>query len=197
MAFNMTSLLDITGEFSLAEARIILEPLIIFIIGMVIYALFIFKFYRFISRRNIFKRDKKYHEHEGIRKLAYILEYIFLFPIVAFIWFFVISLILSIISEVLTIGNIFMISMAVITTIRVTAYYNEELSRDIAKLLPFALLAIFLLDISTISAATPFELFSQLAPIAKILVYYFVFLVVIEFIFRGISSLKRPKIPEN
>lgn len=198
MAFNnITFLLGITREFSLSEAQTILEPLIIFIIGMVIYAVFIFKFYRFISRRNIFKRDKKYHEHEGIRKLAYVLEYIFLFPIIAFIWFFVIASILFMISEVLTIGNIFMISMAVITTIRVTAYYNEELSRDIAKLLPFALLAIFLLDISDISIATPFELFSQLIPIAKILVYYFAFLVVVEFIFRGITSLKGSKSSEN
>jgi len=186
----MTSLLEITKDFSLAEAQTILEPLIVFIIGMVIYAVFIFKFYRFISRRNIFQRDKKYHEHEGIRKLAYVLEYIFLFPIVAFVWLFVISSILSMISEVLTIGNIFMISMAVIVTIRVTAYYNEELSRDIAKLLPFALLAIFLLNISNISVATPIDLLYKLPPIAKILVYYFTFLVVIEFIVRGIASLK-------
>ncbi len=191
MAFNMTSLLEITKNFSLAEAQTILEPLIVFIIGMIIYAVFIFKFYRFISRRNIFRRDKKYHEHEGIRKLGYVLEYIFLFPIVAFIWFFVMASILSMISEVLTIGNIFMISMAIVTTIRVTAYYNEELSRDISKLLPFALLAIFLLDISNISISTPFELLTQLPPIAKTLVYYFAFIVVLEFILRGITGLKR------
>jgi hypothetical protein len=191
MAFNV-SILGV-AEFSLAEARLVLEPLVIFIIGMVIYAIFIFKLYRFISRRNIFKRDKRYHEHEGIRKLGYVLEYIFLFPIVAFIWFFVIATILSMISQVLTVGDVFMISMAVIMTIRITAYYSEELSRDIAKLLPFALLAIFLLDISTISITTPLELFIKLSLISKTLAYYFMFLVVVEFIFRGISSLKRTK----
>lgn len=190
---NITSLLNVTGDFSLQEARVILEPLIVFIIGMVIYAVFIFKFYRFIGSKNIFKRDKKYHEHEGIRKLAYILEYLFLFPIIAFIWFFVISVILSVISEVLTIGNIFMISMAIVATIRITSYYNEDLSRDVAKLLPFALLAIFLLNISDISISTPFILLNQLSLVAKTLIYYFVFIVVIEFIFRGVTSLKGSK----
>ena len=37
-----------------------------------------------------------------------------------------------------------LISITVIVAIRVTAYYQEDLSRDLGKLLPFSLLAIYL-----------------------------------------------------
>ncbi|MBU0530747.1 MAG: hypothetical protein ABIH52_03090 [Candidatus Aenigmatarchaeota archaeon] len=175
-------------DFSVQEGLTVLEPMIVFIIGMVIYSMFIFKFYNLISRRVVFTfTGGTYSQHSGLKKFAYILEYIFLFPVITFIWFFVISVILAMISEVLTIGNVFLISMAVLATIRITAYYDENLSRDVAKLLPFALLAIFLLDISTISIHTPFEIISQLSGIGKELIYYFGFIFIVEVVLKVIG----------
>ena len=46
--FNATS-------FTLAEAHTTLLPLFGYIIGMVIYSVFIFKFYRFVAHRDIIK----------------------------------------------------------------------------------------------------------------------------------------------
>lgn len=43
-------------------------------------------------------------------------------------------------------ATIFLVSSSLIIAIRISAYYNEDLSRDLAKLLPFALLAIFLIN---------------------------------------------------
>jgi hypothetical protein len=191
MAFaNITSTVaDLFGQLSLQEGRLILEPLILFVIGMVIYSIFVFKFYKFISRRDIFRLSKGGHA-SALRKVVYALEYIFLFPLVAFFWFFVISALLSILSHVLTIGNIFMISMATMTTIRVCAYYDEDLSRDIAKLIPFALLAVFLLDIFSLSVQAPLEILRQLPAEVATLIYYFIFIVVLEFILRIITHRK-------
>ena len=169
--------------FSFAEARTVLEPLIMFVIGMVVYSLFVFKFYKFISRKDIFRLSKG-GDPGILKRIGYGLEYLFLFPIIAFFWFFVIASILAMLSEVLTIGNIFLVSMAMMTTIRVTAHYSEDLSRDIAKLIPFGLLAVFLLDISTLSLNAPFQVLQEMFPVLKMLVYYFLFILVLEITLR-------------
>lgn len=173
------------SNMSLAEARASLEPMIILVIGIVIYSIFIFKFYRFVARRDIFRLPKTKNPGTG-RKILYGLEYIFLFPIVAFIWFLVISVLLSVLSDVIAIGNIFMISMTLIVSIRITAYHHEELSRDLAKLIPFALLAVILLDISRVSAEVLFRVLNDLPAMATVLVYYFVFITVLELVLRFI-----------
>lgn len=189
---NTTSTtLELLTGLSLSEGHLVLEPLVVFVIGMVIYSVFIYKFYRFISRRDIFKLDKTGSS------VVYGLKYVFIFPIIAFVWFFVISVLLSLLSAVLTIGDVFMIAMATLATIRVTAYYHEDLSRDVAKLIPFGLLAVFLLDISSISAATPLLVLSQLSSVASTLVYYFIFIVILEIVMRIATHGRHKKIHKN
>lgn len=190
---NITSSI---GEFfsslSFSQASATLQPLIIFIIGMVVYSIFVFKFYKFIASKDIFRLSKG-GSHTTLKKIAYALEYVFLFPLIAFFWFLVVSSLLSMLSEVIAINNIFMVAMVTIATIRITAYYDENLSRDVAKLIPFALLAIFLIDISDISPQAPLAVLSQIPSVADILVYYFVFIVVLEFFLKLIFH-GRPKI---
>lgn len=179
----LDSLTAFINSLSLNEALSVLEPLIIFVITMTIYSVFVYKFYKFISRRDIFRLSKG-GEASSLKRLVYGLEYLFLFPFIAFFWFFVIAVLLSMLSEVLIIGNVFMVSMATLATIRLAAYYHEDLSKDIAKLIPFALLAIFLLDITTISLDVPLSVLGQLPTVIKTLVYYFIFIVIIEFILK-------------
>ncbi len=171
------------SQLSLQEALSILYPLVFFVTGMTIYSLFIFKFYKFISRKDIFRLSGE-AEPSTLKKAAYALEYLFLFPVIAFVWFAVVSVLLLVLSEVLSIGNIFMISMSTLVTIRITAYHSEDLSRDIAKLIPFALLAVFLLDLTPVTADIPLAIFSQLRSSWEMMAYYFAFLVVLEFVFK-------------
>jgi len=194
-------LTNVFNQLSVEGARSTMEPLLIFVVGMVIYSLFIFGFYRFISRRDLFKLNRN-SKHSKLRKVAYVLEYLFLFPIVAFLWFLVISILLSILSTVLTIGNIFMISMAILATVRITAYANQELSAEIAKMIPFALLGVLLLDISTFSTIPIFEVVKKLPSTATTLIYYFIFIFIIEIVLKALlhikhSVRKKDKNPEN
>ena len=89
---NVTSPIIATPE----NITLILKPLVTFIIGMVIYSVFIFKFYRFVAKKDIFKANlQKYNkaQHSGLSKflggVLYVLEYILLFPIFTFFWFVV------------------------------------------------------------------------------------------------------------
>ena len=45
------------NELSMAEAITVLKPLLIFVFGMAIYAIFIFNFYRFVGRKDLFDFD--------------------------------------------------------------------------------------------------------------------------------------------
>ena len=180
---------NVIQSLSLSEGFAAAQHLLIFVMGMVIYSVFIYKFYKFIAKKNIFELHIT-KESSSTAKIKYALKYIFLFPIATFFWFFIIAILLSILSKVLTIGDIFLISMALTLTVRLTAYYSEDLSRDVAKLIPLAMLAIFLLDISTLSAAAPFRLINELSSIANVVLYYFITLIAIEFILRVIVHAK-------
>ncbi len=177
------------NQLSVEGARMTLEPLILFLAGMIIYSLFIFKFYRFISRRDLFKFNRE-GRHSKLGKLSYALKYLFLFPIAAFLWFFVISILLSMLSAVLTIGNVFMISMAILSTVRITSYLHEELSSEIAKIVPFALLGAFLLDITAFSTNTIFRVIEQLPSIKFTLIYYFMFIFSTEILLKLLLRIK-------
>ena len=149
-----------TASFSIGEAQAITAPLILFVLGISLYSLFIFKFYRFLARKDIFHLNlQKYSDNffGFVGKLFgivfYIVEYLIVFPLFAFFWFAVVAVILIIMAENLDVASLLLISMALVASIRVTAYYNEDLSKDLAKMFPFALLAVFLLDIANFSYA--------------------------------------------
>ena len=185
---DITKLGDYIGQSSVSGAGTVLEPLIIFIVGMLVYTVFIHKFYRFIAKKDIFKI--KTSGEKAFSKIVYGLKYIFLFPIVAFVWFFVIAMLLSVLSTVLTVTQIFLISMAITSTIRLAAHYDEDLSKDIAKLIPFAMLGVFLLEITVINASVPLQIISELGAALGTMAYYFGFLVVLELILKGLSHSK-------
>ena len=77
----------------------ILKPMILFVLGVVIYSMFIFKFYRFLGKMDIFELNlKKYNtsKNAGMKKfmsiIFYMLEYIILFPLFVFFWFLIIPI---------------------------------------------------------------------------------------------------------
>jgi hypothetical protein len=122
--------------------------LIIYTAGMVLYSFFVWKFYRFVSRREIIPINIEKYSSEGKRSPlkigAYIASYLLLFPFFLFLWFFVYSFFIYFLARDLPTGTVMLIAITVIVAIRVTAYYKEDLARDLGKLLPFSLLAIFL-----------------------------------------------------
>ncbi|MDH3312072.1 MAG: hypothetical protein OEM28_02865 [Nitrosopumilus sp.] len=129
-----------------------------FSIGMVIYAIFVYHFYRFLSRRDIFSVNLEKRIASGTFKstgkktstapriAAFITTNFFIFPFVIFLWFIGYSSFMFMLVQSMPTATIFIVSSGLIIAIRIAAYYSEELSKDIAKLLPFALLGIFLFN---------------------------------------------------
>ena len=101
------------------------------IIMIAIYSIIIYHFYRYIARRDCFKPSKSQHT-----KIIGFLKYFFLYPFVASIFFMGFSLILISLTEETSynISEILALSFALVIAIRITAYYTEDLSKDVAKM---------------------------------------------------------------
>ena len=179
--------LDLLQQLNLNEALNLLRPAMIFTVGVAIYAIVIFNLYRFMSRKNIFNFDfSKVEEssHPAFRKALllalYVAKYLLIFPLFAFFWFGVLVVMVAFLSKTKEVEDLLLIAMAVLTSVRVTSYYTEDLSRDIAKMLPFALLGIFLIDLRYFDLSSSTELLNRVGDEWKSIFYYWVFVVLLE-----------------
>jgi len=179
-----------------SEAYSLLEPVALYIIGMSIYTLFVFKFYRFLAAKNIFEFDGSRLEESkhpavrlALRVIFYVAQYLFVFPLVAFFWFATFTVLLSFLAPDRPFSDILLVSLAVVGTIRVSAYGTEDLSRDLAKILPFAVLGIFIVNVSFFKTTESFEVLRQANENLESILYYLVFLIGLEFVLRIASTL--------
>src|SRR3989344_2127259 len=121
-----------------------------------------------------------------------------LIPVLVFFWFGVLSILMLLLSRNHTPDTILLSTISIVAAVRITSYYNEDLSKDLAKMIPFALLGIFLVDISYFSLEKSIEVATQLPLYWKQFFYYLVFVVAIEFVMRGIDFLRHGfKKPDN
>lgn len=162
------------------------------IIMIAIYSIIIFHFYRYIARRDVFKLSKRKHS-----KAIGFLKYFFLFPFVAFIFFVGFSLMLIFLTRSYEILDILYLSFAIIVAIRITAYYTEELSRDVAKMLPFAILAIFLVDSSYFSIDTVNARINAMPESVNAIVQFLILIILVEWILRIALTIRYAIFPKK
>jgi len=184
------------ANLNLVDASATLQPLIYFVVGVSVYSIFVFNFYRFLARRDIFELNLEKYQQSRIRSLRILLhlvfylgKYLVLFPIVAFAWFVVLTVLLSFLAKNRSVDSILLVAMSVLAGIRITAYYDEDLSRDLSKMLPFALLAVFLIDISYFSIPASMEALQQTSGQLEHVIYYLFFIIGLEFLLRVVSPI--------
>ncbi len=178
------------------DAIDLLQPVAIFVLGMAVYAFAVFKFYRFVASRDMFQMDLSKYEESRYRWVRaflqitmYVAKYIILFPIFAFLWFAALTLILAFLSKEQSFSDILRMALATVTAIRIVAYYDEDLSRDVAKILPFAVLAIFLIDLSFFKIGESLDVLKEAKDHTASIVYYLGFLIAVEFALRVIYGV--------
>jgi hypothetical protein len=160
-------------------------PLLYLAVSIAIYSIIIWHFYRFIARRDSFRfTAKKY-----VKAVAF-LKFGFLFPFIAVGFFAGFALMLLFLAKDLDIGTVLSTSFAIITAIRITAYYNEDLSKDLAKLLPFVLL-VFLVDPSFFRWSDIIAKIDSLPEFFTICIQFILLIMIIEWILRIILTIVR------
>lgn len=191
-------------SINFSQAFIIVKPLIIFVLAMSIYSVFVFKFYRFLAKKDIIEFNLKIYNRANhwilktvLGIVFYVIEYIMFLPIVIFIWFAVLAILLTFLARNQPIESILLVAIAVVGAVRITSYYNEDLAKDLAKMLPFALLGVFLVDISYFNIETSIEMIKNVKLHTDILIYYLGFIVMLELILRIIYIITFPFIAED
>jgi len=163
-----------------------------FLIALVfLYSFFIWKFYRFIAKKNILGLDlNKYNKsnHPFLTKLFaggfYFLEYIIILPFIIFFWFGVFTLFLILLTENLEVGSLLTISAVIVAVIRLSCYYKEDLAKDLAKLIPFTLLAVSLLNQDFFNFERIVNNFSLIPSFFNKILIYLIFIMALEVILR-------------
>jgi hypothetical protein len=176
----------LSGDFSGILALFYLAILI------AIYSIIIFHFYRYIARRDCFKPSEKEHG-----TAISCLKYFFLFPVVAVIFFMGFSMMLLFLAKDISIGVVLSTSFAIVLAIRITSYYTEDLSRDVAKMLPFALLGVFLVSPSFFEWNTIMDKINQLPELANLAVQFIIFIIIIEWILRILLNVRYKILPQK
>jgi len=167
------------------------------IIMIAVYSIAIYHFYRYIARRDCFKESKREH-----KKAVGFCKYFFLYPFVAMIFYLGFSGILIALTktETYTIYEILSLSFAVVIAIRITAYYTEELSKDLAKMLPFAILGVFLVDTSYFKMDMVHTRISSLPENLTDIIQFLLLIIIVEWILRISLNVRYaifPKKEEN
>lgn len=187
MAFNNFS--DWMNNFSpneiLSGNLSWLEPIFYLSISIAIYAILIWHFYRFIARRDCFKIGEcRYPKFIGF------LKYFCLFPFVAILFFLGFSLLLLFLTRNYEIVQVLATSFAIILAIRITSYYSEDLSKDVAKMLPFALLGVFLVDPSYFRFDLTLSNMNSLPQFVNEIIMFIFFIIIIEWILRILLTIR-------
>lgn len=176
----------LSGDFSGIIALFYLSILI------AIYSIIIYHFYRYIARRDCFKPSEKKHS-----TAICCLKYFFLFPVIAVIFFLGFSMMLLFLAKDIPIGVVLSTSFAIVLAIRITSYYTEDLSRDVAKMLPFALLGVFLVSPSFFEWDTIMDKIHQLPELGNLAVQFIIFIIIIEWILRILLNVRYKIFPQK
>lgn len=186
------------AAFVFSEWWTAVHPLALFIGGMVVYAIFIFSFYKHLAKKELFKLHlDKYNTSENprvkkaFRVVAYIIQHILLFPIIVLFWFSILAVLLAFMSKNDTPEVILLVSVALIGSVRIVAYISETLSEELSKMLPFALLGIYLVDITYVSFNDSLLKISDIFSQGQHIAYYLIFLIAIELALRGTYETSR------
>ncbi len=188
--------------FDLMDALDIIGPLALIIGGITLYGVFVFNFYRFVARRDIITLDLQRHNqatHPTTRKalsvVFYVIRFLVIYPVFVFFWFCVMAGLLYVLSRNQSVDTVMLVGMGVVGAIRVSSYYTEALSTDIAKILPFALLGTMIVDSSVTRIFESTEGVQDATLSWETAIYYLVAVVALEAVLRlvtGIIRLLRP-----
>ena len=202
-----------TKGLDINDALDMLWPVLIYVLGMSVFAIFVFKFYRFVAARDVFELNLGRPEGLSFRWMRsllhlvlYVVKYLALFPVFAFFWFAVLTVILTFLSKEQTFSETLLIALVTVSAIRVTSYYKEDLARDLAKILPFAVLSVILINASFSSVSDSLDRLRMAGDYSETILYYLVFLIALELVLRllvgvvkSIAGLKNrnPETPDQ
>ena len=128
-----------------------------------------------------------------LNRIIYFLKYLLVFPAYSFMWFPIFSFLMFLLSKSRPIQDIFYFGIVVVAATRVGAYVSERLAEDMAKLLPWSLILIFLIDPAAVTLEGAIESFTTFMQYVPQVAKYLLFIIFIEWILRIGRWIIKPK----
>jgi len=173
-------------------------PTLIAIIAIAVYSGFVFMFYRILAKKDLLTLDlSKYADDFGgkvkkyLRSVLFVIQYIVVVPVLIAFWTLVLAVILTLLSDSSDHTRNALIATSVVGAVRILAYWTEDLSRDVAKMLPFAVLGVYLVSSTSVQWSEFRELLESLPELAKSFFSSLVLLAILETLLRIVSTLSR------
>ena len=173
-------------------------PTLMAIIAIAVYSGFVFMFYRILAKKDLLTLDlSKYADDFGgkvkkyLRSVLFVIQYIVVVPILIAFWTLVLAVILTLLSDNSDHARNALIASSVVGAVRILAYWTEELSRDVAKMLPFAVLGVYLVSSTSVQWSEFKELLESLPELAKSFFSSLVLLAILETLLRIVTTLSR------
>ena len=143
------------------------------ILAISAYSIFVFIFYRNLAKRDLItlNLDKYSNNLTGkikkyIKSIIFVIQYILIIPILLTFWTLVLAIILTLLSSDADHSRNALIATSVVGSVRILSYWTEDLSRDVAKMLPFGVLGVFLVGDAQVQVSEIRELLQSLEEIA-------------------------------
>jgi hypothetical protein len=118
----------------------------------------------------------------------YFLEYAVILPLIILLWFIVLTILLMLLTE-RSVDTLLLISATLIVAIRMTSYYHHDLSIELAKLVPFTLLATSLVSPEFFSIERVIGQITLIPNVFGHIFYYLFLIVIVEVVLRGFELL--------
>lgn len=177
-------------SFFSPNGQIIVNSLILIFLLLII-CLFIWVFYKSISKRDLIElnlRKYNYSQHPVFKKVfasfLYFVEYLLIIPFLIFLWYSGLSIILFILSADRTINDVLLISTGIIGSVRILAYFKKEISEELAKLFPFIALSVFLLSPNALNVSRVISQFSDIPLLFTKIIYFMFSIFIVEIFLR-------------
>lgn len=166
------------------------------ILAISAYSIFVFIFYRNLAKRDLItlNLDKYSNNLTGkikkyIKSITFVIQYILIIPILLTFWTLILAIILTLLSSDADHSRNALIATSVVGSVRILSYWTEDLSRDVAKMLPFGVLGVFLVGDAQVQVSEIRELLQSLEEIATSFVSSLFLIAVVEGVLRSITSI--------
>jgi hypothetical protein len=166
------------------------------ILAISAYSIFVFIFYRNLAKRDLItlNLDKYSNNLTGkikkyIKSITFVIQYILIIPVLLTFWTLVLAIILTLLSPDADHSRNALIATSVVGSVRILSYWTEDLSRDVAKMLPFGVLGVFLVGDAQVQISEIKELLESLEEIATSFISSLFLIPLVEGILRTITSI--------
>ena len=161
-------------------------------LGIAVYGIILGTFYKNFSREKFFILESNRGDSsidDAIHVIAFILKYTLAFPIITFVWFMFLSLFLIFLGSQGA-ADVMFVAIAVVAATRMSAYWDEGIAEDLAKMLPLGLLAYFISNPAFLDAAVFEQKILEISQVLPLSFQYLFYIIVLEWVLRICVCIK-------